>query len=165
MPSRHDQPFRTHTINASFQILDGFSPDKVPGSKLHVYPYPVEVSYCTVRSLIPRLFAAHPSIDFVIHLGVANLSPGTFLLETRAHRDGYEAKDVKGVCGRELEDRFEKGWEDWSTRPDCLHSSLDAEKLAKDLNRSAVRFYLPTPPDFWYISLIILYVVLPQTNK
>lgn len=95
----------------------------LPVIKIHAHPAPIKVSYETIRETVPNLLfpesspetsagshafneqsnhvrqikstTLEPQFDIVLHIGMA---PGRkfFALETCAHRDGYDRKDVKG---------------------------------------------------------------------
>lgn len=66
---------------------------------------------------------ATPKYDIVLNIGMA---PGRrfFTLETCAHRDGYNKKDVEGKTL--VGDTF---WKDTYKSPEILHSSFDTEDV------------------------------------
>ncbi|KAH9811071.1 hypothetical protein DFH28DRAFT_1085237 [Melampsora americana] len=125
-------PFQTHSVNPSFEIVSGLNLNPFIGhAEIFVYPEPIRVAYRTVRSLLPRIFESQPNFDYVIHLGVAKMSPGVFKLEQGAHRDGYEATDVDGIRGCDLEKTVEEGWEDWNDQQKHIKTSIDVEEMAR----------------------------------
>lgn len=129
-------PFQTHTVNPSFEIVSGLDLNPFIGqAEIFLYPEPVRVAYRTVRSLLPRIFESHPDFDYVIHLGVANLSTGFFKLEQGAHRDGYEKIDVDGIRGCDLEKSVEEGWEDWNEQPKHIETSIKVEELSIEVTK------------------------------
>ncbi|KAG0146554.1 hypothetical protein CROQUDRAFT_715502 [Cronartium quercuum f. sp. fusiforme G11] len=127
-------PFKTHIVNPSFEILAGLHLEPFAAhAEIIIHPEPVRVAYRTVRGLLPSLFGIHSRLDYVIHLGVSNQPPSSFKLEKGAHRDGYEREDVDGLCGPELEGKLEEGWEDWSKRDEYLHTSVDVDQVAREV--------------------------------
>lgn len=126
---------------------------RLPTINIHTHPTPITVAYSYVRDVIPRLLftkdgsntqspdieteydppddmrvvtqppKATPNYDVVLNIGMA---PGRsfFTLETCAHRDGYNKKDVEGrmLVG----DTF---WKDAYQSPEILHTSFDTEDV------------------------------------
>ncbi|PLW38024.1 hypothetical protein PCASD_09941 [Puccinia coronata f. sp. avenae] len=113
-------PFRTHTINASFEIVKRVfesinnSAELEEGSDaeteettgtggkgrreidLVIQPEPIRVSYADVDNLLSELYQHDAPFDLVIHTGVANLNSASFLVEKFAHRLAYSSPDVNG---------------------------------------------------------------------
>lgn len=123
----------------------------LPAIKIHTHPAPIKVSYETIRETVPNLLfpesstetsaGSHafdeqsnhgrqskptrlePQFDIVLHIGMA---PGRkfFALETCAHQDGYDTKDVKGETmeGDTL-------WTEKYRAPSTLRPDFDTEDV------------------------------------
>ena len=118
--------------------------------KIAVYPYPVDVSYNIVRTLLPKLLSCQHSgtsdqteprkstevaaekvlaepdsfnFDIVVHLGLAQ-SRKYYSFETCAHRDGYSKEDITG-------ESFENDtyWRDAYGAPAILRPSFDTQDV------------------------------------
>jgi len=104
-------PFRTHTTNASFEIVrrvyesmkraeeGGEGSGKISVS---MPSEPVRVSYRGVDGLLTELYGTdeecRPTYDLVVHTGLAaSLSRATFSLEKTARRAPFSAPDVDGA--------------------------------------------------------------------
>ncbi|CAF9926071.1 MAG: hypothetical protein ALECFALPRED_003351 [Alectoria fallacina] len=124
-------PFGENTTNPAYQIARSL-PDRrdIPGLPpiiLHCHPKPITVSYAHVREIIPELLfpqdGLEPKFDIVLNIGLA---PGRhfYTMETLAHRDGYNKKDVDGNT---LEgDTF---WQIEYEAPETLYSSFDTKDV------------------------------------
>ena len=125
------QPFGENTTNPAYQVARSL-PDRrdIPGLPpiiLHCHPKPITVSYAHVREIIPELLfpqdGLEPKFDIVLNIGLA---PGRhfYTMETLAHRDGYNKKDVDGNT---LEgDTF---WQIEYKAPETLYSSFDTKDV------------------------------------
>ena len=125
------QPFGDNIINPSYQIAKSLPANHntpgLPPIILHIHPEPITVSYACVREIIPGLLfpkdGLRPKHDIILNIGLA---PGRnfYTLETLAHRDGYNKRDVEG---KTLEgDTF---WEREYKAPEKLHTSFDTEDV------------------------------------
>lgn len=133
-------PFGENTNNPAYQIARSL-PTKpnlrgLPPVILHVYHKPITVSYAHVREIIPELLFpkddSKPKYDMVLNIGLA---PGRsfYTLETLAHRDGYNKKDVDG---KTLEgDAF---WRIEYKAPETLNTSFDTEDVWRRWKSSLV---------------------------
>jgi len=97
-------PFRAqHPINPAWEITKALPPTlraaphrpNAPTIRILIHPTPVRVSYNTVYSLVPKLWAQYPKIDFMVHIGMA-AGRDYYSVERRGHRDGYDLRDVDG---------------------------------------------------------------------
>ncbi|KAG4431005.1 hypothetical protein IFR05_013513 [Cadophora sp. M221] len=139
-------PFRAQNpINPSWEIAKGLPPF-LPPSKFHpldasaivsdvpvrilVHPSPMKVAYKSVRELVPTLWEGR-KIDFAIHIGMAS-GRRFYSVERRAHRDGYNMKDVDEELLRDGERRRleGEGWV-WSGLPEELVSVVDVDDVWK----------------------------------
>lgn len=134
------QPFGENTTNPAYQIARSLPTEqKIPGLPLiilHIHSEPIIVSYAHVRDIIPELIfpknGLKPKHDIVLNIGLA---PGRnfYTLETLAHRDGYNKKDVDG---KTLEgDTF---WRIEYKAPERLHTSFDTEDVWRRWKSSLV---------------------------
>ncbi|CAD6578061.1 MAG: hypothetical protein ASARMPREDX12_008619 [Alectoria sarmentosa] len=127
-------PFGENTTNPAYQVAKSL-PDRrdIPGLPpiiLHCHPKPITVSYAHVREIIPELLfpqdGLEPKFDIVLNIGLA---PGRhfYTMETLAHRDGYNKKDVDGNT---LEgDTF---WQIEYKAPETLFSSFDTKDWRRE---------------------------------
>jgi hypothetical protein len=56
------------------------------------------------------------------------MAKDVYRLETIAHKVGYNARDVKGKTGRDIDeekDAKREGWESWAETPACLETGVD----------------------------------------
>ncbi|KAK4235000.1 Pyroglutamyl-peptidase 1 [Achaetomium macrosporum] len=125
------------------------TPVVIPPVRLLVHPAPIQVSYATVRALVPKLWNLDntdtepdpgpddddPSMskrrrpDLVIHIGMAG--PRLFYsIERRGHRDGYVMRDVDGALLGDEERRAREGeqWV-WHGVPRELETEVDVEDV------------------------------------
>lgn len=120
-------PFGENTTNPAFQIARSLPTEQnvrgLPPIIIHSHPKPINVSYAHVRETIPELLfpkdGLKPKYNIVLNIGLA---PGRnfYTLETLAHRDGYNKKDVDG---KTLEgDTF---WRKEYKAPETLHTTFD----------------------------------------
>lgn len=125
------QPFGDNNTNPSYEIARSLPTEHriigLPPIILHSHPNPITVSYAHVREIIPELLfpqdGVKPKYDIVLNIGLA---PGRrfYTLETLAHRDGYNKKDVDG---KTLEgDTY---WRIEHKAPERLHTSFDSEDV------------------------------------
>ncbi|KAI9720580.1 MAG: hypothetical protein M1812_002760 [Candelaria pacifica] len=135
-------PFKsTHPTNPSYSIASSLptylsrlpSTPNAPRINLVIHHPPVRVSYTFVRALIPSLYASHPKIDFVLHIGMA-AGRSFYTMETRAHRDGYTLRDVDGKEdeeGSEIEDDGKKKEGVWEREgcPAILETGFESEDV------------------------------------
>lgn len=107
----YTQPFRTHTTNASFEIvrrvyesMKRAEEEEEEGTvkiEVEMPSEPVRVSYRGVDRLLRELYGGdeeRPTYDLVVHTGLAaSLSRATFSLEKMARRSPFSAPDVDGA--------------------------------------------------------------------
>ncbi|CEJ95103.1 hypothetical protein VHEMI10604 [[Torrubiella] hemipterigena] len=141
-------PFREqYPVNPSWEIAKGlpeYLPTvsaKVPKSRfavdlppvrILVHPEAIHVGYDNVRSLTPKFWDGNEymghKIDAAIHIGMAGPEL-QYKIERRAHRTGYDKKDVDGLLLKdETEGKLDENWI-WHGLPDELLSELDIEDI------------------------------------
>lgn len=94
---------------------------KFPPVRILVHPEPIDVTYTTVRELVPKLWKSQ-KIDYMIHIGMAT-SRRFYSVERRGHRDGYQMRDVNG----ELLEDVEGGVNEWDGLPVELLSDVNVD--------------------------------------
>jgi len=90
-----------------------------------VHPKTLQVAYSHVRSTIPNLIFSNdkPNYDIILHIGLAH-NRTFYTLETLAHRDGYNRKDINGDTMAD-----DTLWNDVYKSAEILHSSFDTEDV------------------------------------
>ncbi|TAQ89298.1 hypothetical protein B7494_g2381 [Chlorociboria aeruginascens] len=139
----YGKPFRAqYPINPSWEItkaLPSFLPrqshnsNSIPHSlpvRILTHPEAIKVAYDTVRSLVPTLWKGR-KIDYMIHIGMA-AGRKYYSIERRAHRDGYNVKDVGGEYLMDDERRKKEGkdWT-WYGTPEEILSDVDVDDVAR----------------------------------
>lgn len=105
-----------------------------PSVNIIVHPEPVEVTYETVRALVPILWEGglQPQprkIDYMIHLGMAT-GRDYFTIETCGSRDGYAYPDANGEFLGDGDRRRKEGdnWI-WAGLPERLETDLNTHQI------------------------------------
>jgi len=141
-------------VNPSFQIakaLPSFLKSD-DGSTIHLtyHPEAIHVGWESVLKVIPELYTLHsnPSngesaaaqddtsnAPFFIHIGAG--LPGTYHLETIAHRDGYWRKDVDGKAAPTRQNCRGNGYPCEGDKdplsPAKLETAIDVGGVVKDV--------------------------------
>lgn len=94
-----------------------------PPVRILVHPEPVNVSYETVRELVPRLWDGK-KIDFMLHIGMAT-SRKFYSVERRGKRDGYVMRDVDG----KLLSSTPEGKHEWDGLPKEILTDVNLEDV------------------------------------
>jgi len=131
---------------------------------VHTYPAPVHVAYAPTSVLIPSLLDRrtnapfHLDFDYVFHIGLAS-GRDSYTLETNAHRDDYEIKDMddqEGFLPGEkiwksltppIPERLEVGWlptdvqARWETEVERRQDikSKEMEKMLDEMSKGNLR--------------------------
>ncbi|KAJ9663992.1 hypothetical protein H2198_000495 [Neophaeococcomyces mojaviensis] len=99
---------------------------------VHTYPAPVHVAYAPTSTLITSLLNQstntpfYVNFDYVLHIGLAS-GRDSYTLETNAHRDAYDIKDV------DSQDGFLPGEKIWKSLTPPIPERLDVGWLATDV--------------------------------
>ncbi|KAF2459282.1 hypothetical protein BDY21DRAFT_187749 [Lineolata rhizophorae] len=124
-------PFLNNSTNPSWLIASTLpahlpaSPTSHPSTpriNILVPPRPIRVAYRAVLATMPAFLAStYAAADVVLHIGLAS-GRSFYTLESRAHRDGYRARDVDGEGWRD-----EDSWARWGAAglPEVLASGFD----------------------------------------
>jgi len=132
-------PFKSqYPINPSWEIVASLPPilsssKSVPSSppiRILTHPAPIRVTYTAVRELVPKLWAANPRIDFMVHVGMAS-GREFYSVERRGHRDGYAMRDVDGELLGDERGKAKRGEGEWVWEgcPDELLSDFDIDDV------------------------------------
>ncbi|KAF6039760.1 PGPEP1 [Bugula neritina] len=116
----------------------------------------VPVTYDAVQIIVPRLWEEYKP-QLVVHVGVSHLAE-ELTIEKLAHNCGYKSLDVNGKTAPSQ--CYSK------TGAECLHTTLDVDKLCKDINDSScLAMALPSTDAGRYLCEYIYYASLSHSTS